>query len=278
LAAAAANCPPLPAADLAGNNSVSRAESIPVTLTDQDTSTLLQNVTSRLQAHIEEALLTAFAVAYRAWSGSERLILTLEGHGRDSPFEDIDVSRTVGWFTSMYPVLLDLNGAEGLYACFSEVRSQIRAIPDKGMSYGLLRYLSPDDDARRTLANIHPPISFNYLGQFSAANSATAALRGAAEPSGPARDLSAIRSHLLEINGSVTGGRLAFEIGYSRDVHTGEQARRLADAFAEALRDLVTCCSQDGDAPAIQHFAQAGLSREDLATIMAQVESQGIGG
>ena len=108
---------------------------------------------------------------------AQRFWLILEGHGREELFPDVDLSRTVGWFTSLFPIRLDpgaidldeaLAGGLSLGRALKTIKEQLHAVPDNGIGYGLLRYLNPQTGAQlRDFAG--PQIGFNYLGRFPAA-------------------------------------------------------------------------------------------------------------
>ena len=137
------------------------------------------------------------------------MLIDLEGHGREELFADVDLSRTVGWFTSLFPVRLDpgaldldeaLAGGPALGRALKPIKEQLRALPDHGLGYGLLRYLNPRDGRAARQALRPPQIGFNYLGRFAApagADWAAAAEGGALGLGGdPAMPL----AHALEIN------------------------------------------------------------------------------
>ena len=120
------------------------------------------------RTRIEELLLVALLKVLANWMGTRQIRLDLEGHGREALDEEgLDVSRTVGWFTTIYPVLFALPAGNNSEDWIKGVKEQLRAVPNKGMGYGLLRYLSEDEDVVTSLQAMTPSqISFNYLGQF----------------------------------------------------------------------------------------------------------------
>jgi hypothetical protein len=109
----------------------------------------------------------------------------LEGHGREELFEGVDLSRTVGWFTSAFPVLLEVPAGGGAGELLRSVKDQLRAVPARGIGFGILRRLSPDAAVRERLAAIPAPqVNFNYLGQFGGRRGGVDAPRGR-NPPGP---------------------------------------------------------------------------------------------
>ena len=103
--------PPLPVDLRGGANTEAAAGRVGVELTEEDTRSLLQDAPKAYRTRTDEVLLCALARAFRRWTGEERLLVDLEGHGREELFDGVDLSRTVGWFTTLFPVLLDLRGA-----------------------------------------------------------------------------------------------------------------------------------------------------------------------
>ncbi|HEY4592137.1 MAG TPA: thioesterase domain-containing protein, partial [Thermoanaerobaculia bacterium] len=180
-------------------------------------------------SRIDEALLSALARALAGWTGSPRLRVDLEGHGREPLFDDLDVSRTVGWFTSLYPVVLEGGGA-GPGEALVSAGETLRAVPGRGIGYGLLGLLETEPAAE---------ILFNYLGQADSASAEGSLFRASTASAGPTRSPRAQRTHPLEIAGIVAGGRLRITLTYGSRMHRRETAERLAAAYAGALRELI---------------------------------------
>ena len=101
------------------------------------------------------------------WRGPSPLLVNMEGHGREEILEGVDVSRTVGWFTSLYPILLELDEQDQPGEALKSIKEQLRAIPQRGIGYGLLRYLCADTQVVEQMRRLsEAELSFNYLGQF----------------------------------------------------------------------------------------------------------------
>jgi amino acid adenylation domain-containing protein/non-ribosomal peptide synthase protein (TIGR01720 family) len=221
-----------------GENGVGSVESVEVELTEEETRALLQEVPRAYQTSAEEALTAALALAFKGWTGESALLVDFEGHGREEDVaEGLDVSRTVGWFTSVYPVLLEVEGdAE---AALMGVKEQLRGVPARGVGYGVLRYLSADEGVSEALEGMpEAEVSFNYLGQLDQVLDEGGEFSAAAESVGAAQGLDNGRSHLLAVNALVAGGRLRASFGYSRTAHRRETIEALAEGFCAALREL----------------------------------------
>ncbi|MCP4656086.1 MAG: non-ribosomal peptide synthetase, partial [bacterium] len=269
LAAAERGAPPLPTDFPDGGNTVATTEVVGVALGAEETRALLRDVPNAYRTRIDDVLLTALVTALAPWTGEDRLLLDLEGHGREEILDDLDLSRTVGWFTSIYPVLLELPADGGPGAALKAIKEQLRAVPSRGVGYGLLRYLGVDALRRRLAARPGAPLSFNYLGQFDQVLPESALFQPAPESAGPESDPGESRRHLVEVNAQVSGGRLRVAWQYSRERHRRATIRELADRYLEALRELVRhACSPEAGGCTPSDFP---LARLDQATVDALV-------
>ncbi|MBD1806823.1 amino acid adenylation domain-containing protein [Microcoleus sp. FACHB-SPT15] len=220
-----------------GNNTVAEAFTVSVTLSREETQALLQAVPAAYQTQINEVLLAALMQAFAQWTGERSLLVDLEGHGREAIFDDVDLSRTVGWFTTIFPVLLDIEEASSLGDSLKAVKEQLRRIPNRGIGYGVLQYLS-----KSLLHSPKAEIRFNYLGQSDQIFQDSSLFKPAQESSGTGRSLRGNRSYLLDINGIVAEGQLRLDWTYSKAIHRQATIERLAESFIEALRELINCC------------------------------------
>lgn len=150
----------------AGANLEQQAESVTAALDTTDTEALLHAVPAAYRTQINDLLLTALAQTLGEWTQTESILIDLEGHEREALFDGVDLSRTVGWFTSLFPVAITLPKTASSGDAIKAVKEQLWAIPNKGIGYGLLRYLSTPEIAERLAAQPTPQVGFNYLGQF----------------------------------------------------------------------------------------------------------------
>jgi len=219
-------------------------------------------------------LLTALVQAVARWTGSRSVLVDLEGHGREDLFDDVDVSRTVGWFTTAFPVSLDLGDADGPGEALKMVKEQLRRVPQRGIGYGLLCYLCEDEEVAKQLQALpQPEISFNYMGQLDRALPEGSPFGPACESRGADRSLRGKRSHLLEINGSIAGGRLRLEWTYSENLHRRATIERLVQDFAEALRAIIAHCqSPEAGGVTPSDFPLAGLDQKKLDKVLAKLK------
>ncbi|MFN2413682.1 MAG: amino acid adenylation domain-containing protein [Pyrinomonadaceae bacterium] len=230
---------PLPRDFEEGANTVTSTRVCSAELDEEETRGLLRGASGDEEAGVNDLLLSALLSAVGRWTGANSLFVNLEGHGREE-VGGTDVSRTVGWFTTLFPVSLSAPSLD-TEEVLRSVKERLRALPNKGLGYGLLRYLSGDEEvAARLRAAPRPEISFNYLGQFDRTLSDSAPFETARESAGPARNEEAVRGSLLDVTALVTGGRLRVDWHYSENLHRGATVEALARDFVDALRSLIT--------------------------------------
>jgi non-ribosomal peptide synthase protein (TIGR01720 family) len=229
-------------------DTIDTVASTEMSLSEAETAALLGHVCSLYHAQINDVLLAGFALALIAWreeenpsQKSDSVAFMLEGHGREDLFEAVDVSRTVGWFTSLFPVYVSLEGTPraSLDKVMKLVKEQLHAVPNKGIGYGILNYLSQPADQQATrynLPTVAEEISFNYLGQFSGKDALFSKDVG---------DCNSLNNHLyrvLDVNGMVTNAKLNFSVAYPSRHFPQERVQKLMDHYAAALRSLVHHC------------------------------------
>ncbi|MBZ4423049.1 non-ribosomal peptide synthase/polyketide synthase, partial [Myxococcus sp. RHSTA-1-4] len=230
---------PLPLDKAGGENTVALARSVSVSLDAEETGVLLREVPSAWRARLDDVLLAALANAVKGWTGEGAVRVDLEGHGRDVEVEGVDVSRTVGWFTSVHPVVLALPEGGTLGDGLRAVRDTLRAVPGRGQGFGLLRYLGREESQAALRAMPRAEIAFNYLGQLDATAKGSALLGPAAEGSGAPLAASTPRTYKLEVNGLVLDGRLQVSWTYGEQFHERATIESLAQAFLASLRALI---------------------------------------
>jgi amino acid adenylation domain-containing protein/non-ribosomal peptide synthase protein (TIGR01720 family) len=222
------------AANLVGNAAI-----VTVELDEATTSALLTRVPAAHHTEINDVLLAALALGLCRAQASDSLLLHLEGHGREDLFDGVDLSRTVGWFSTIYPVRLT-PVAQDPIATLVAVRDHLRTVPRKGIGYGVLRHLVPE--ASELAAGEQPQITFNYLGQFDAAFDDHKLFRVAPESSGRRRSAATPRDGWFVVNAVVHEGCLRIDWEYSRAHHTATEVERLLAAYVVELRTLVARC------------------------------------
>ncbi|MCI0399626.1 MAG: amino acid adenylation domain-containing protein [Chloroflexi bacterium] len=232
----------LPVDDAAGRsgNTVASAQTISRALEEAETRQLIQQVPAAYGAHINDVLLAALAQALGRWSGAPALLVDLEGHGREEIDAAVDVSRTVGWFTAIFPVVLPGGQDSSLRQTLTFIQAQRERLPDRGIGYGLLRYLRDDPALAQQLQALpQAQISFNYLGQFDQLLPPDSPFALTEESNGNSRSRQGRRPYLLQVNAQISGGRLRVNWTYSQNIHRPATVERLATEFLAALRTLI---------------------------------------
>jgi len=253
-----------------GRNTEGLSSTVTVRLGEEETRRLLQEVPSAYRTEINDVLLTGLVEGLRRWTGRERWVVDLEGHGREEGIAGLDVSRTVGWFTTVYPVELRVGEAWNAGEALKGVKETLRGVPGRGMGYGLLRYVRGGEAEERVRGGAGSEVSFNYLGQLDRVLGGGGWLRWAEEGSGATRAAGAMRSHVLEVNAQVVGGCLETEWTYGRELHRRETVERVAGEVQGALRDLIAhCLSPEAGGYTPSDFPQADLSQAELDACFA---------
>ena len=265
--------------DRKGSNRESTARYVSNSLSAELTGVLLREVPRAYNTQISEVLLAALAGAHHEWSGERLLLVDVEGHGREALFDDVDLTRTVGWFTSIYPLLLELPDDTDYGERLKSIKEQVRRVKHGGVGYGVLRYLSADKAVRKQLARQpQSEISFNYLGRYDEVVSEVkeaGLFQAAAERTGANRASGGKRQYLLQMNSSVVNGKLQMSWEYSADMHSEETVTQLASAYLSELEHLIRHCqgtNAGGFTPS--DFAEFKWTEADLDDLSAAIKKR----
>jgi non-ribosomal peptide synthase protein (TIGR01720 family) len=258
--------PALPVDFPGGSNRESMSATVSVALTSDETLALLQEVPKAYRTQINDVLLTALAESLSEWTGGSEVLIDVEGHGREEIFEGSDLTRTVGWFTTIYPVLLDLDGCSEPGDRLKHVKEQLRRIPNRGIGYMVLRFLGGLE-----LGPARSQVLFNYLGQLDSVLSESR-FAPAAESSGQVVSLRGTRSHPLEITASVTGGQLKLDWTFSQALHREETIRALGESCLVSLRALIRhCLSPEAGGYTPSDFPEMGFDQTELDRLLLEL-------
>ena len=252
-------------ADTVGARRVHRA-----TLAGEDVRGLLQEVPAAFHTRVDDVLLTALAAALGAWAGDDHVRIDVEGHGREDLFDDLDVSRTVGWFTTVSPLRLPVPAAGALADGLKAVKEARHRRPRHGIGYGLLAQMT-DGSGLPPAASAE--VSFNHLGHLDGPFGASlAASSGVAALDTDPRNQ---RPHLLDVVSHVEDGELVMEWAYGAAAHDEETIRRLAEHTLDVLRALV----EEARRPEVLGYTPSdlplsGLGQAQLDTLVAQLQQR----
>ncbi|MFM0286805.1 non-ribosomal peptide synthetase [Paraburkholderia megapolitana] len=221
-------------------NYVGNTATVSFELDEAETTALLRRLPQAYDTRINDVLLAALAQACSMVTGNSRTQIDLESHGRHVSDAPIDLTRTVGWFTSIYPVVLEIAAVQTPEEALRAARQQLRRIPNEGLGYSLLRYLSPDDAVRDSFAQLPgADILFNYHGQLDTVLQRSDGWNPATEDLGSLRSDKSLRTHLFEIVASVSNGKLQVDWIYGERIHRRQTVQNLAAHFKDRLLDFV---------------------------------------
>ena len=272
-------------------NTVASTAQINVTLDVQQTCDLLEEVPKAYKTQINDILLTALLQTFSSWTNPGGLLIDLEGHGREDLFSDIDsdidsnldidLSRTVGWFTTVFPVFLELDGTKlnnhsDIGVIIKSVKEQLRQIPNRGIGYGLLRYLNQDESIRNRLQNQSPAqVKFNYLGKLDFTPTDSFILGLAKESIGDLRSLQGERQYLLEINSWISEGKLELSWNYSDNIYNSKTIKNFAQTYILNINEIINHCkSPESKGYTPSDFKAANLNQKQLDKFMSKIKKR----
>jgi amino acid adenylation domain-containing protein/non-ribosomal peptide synthase protein (TIGR01720 family) len=265
----------LPIDNPAGSNTVADSDEVTVSLSSAATAALIHQVPSVYRTKIDDSLLTALVIALCDWTGRREVVVDVEGHGRDPVFEDVDVSRTVGWFTAIYPLRLSLPASPLPGEVLRSVKEQLRKVPHRGIGFGLLRYANRGNAGDRLRSCPHPDICFNYFGQLDGPDRPGDVLRIASERAGARRAAGQQRWHLIEINAGVSGGRFEATWTFSGSMHQRATIERLAHSYTAALNALIESrSSPDAGGYSPSDFPAARVDQPQLDRLLSSLDGK----
>ncbi len=255
-----------------GENTEASAAVVSTVLDETETEYLLRGAHTVYNTQINDILLTALIKAFKIWSGHSRIWLAMEGHGREDIMEEVSLARTVGWFTSMYPVFLDLSQMSETGKSIIAVKEQLRNIPNNGIGFGILKYLRSDfSEKLKALQN--PEIVFNYLGQFQPDSEELSLFKPLAGFNDDERSPRSRRSYLLEISASIKGKNLLIDIMYSKNQFRTESIKKFLALYEGELIKLLAFLKNDaGGVYTPSDFQDVDLNEEALEDLFSELD------
>ncbi|WP_306373041.1 surfactin non-ribosomal peptide synthetase SrfAA [Bacillus subtilis] len=223
-------------------------------LTEEDTKHLLTDVHQPYGTEINDILLSALGLTMKEWTKGAKIGINLEGHGREDIIPNVNISRTVGWFTAQYPVVLDISEADAS-AVIKTVKENLRRIPDKGVGYGILRYFTETAETK----GFTPEISFNYLGQFDS-EVKTDFFEPSAFDMGRQVSEESEALYALSFSGMIRNGRFVLSCSYNEKEFERATIEERMERFKENLLMLIRHCTEKED----KEFTPSDFSAEDL--------------
>lgn len=245
------------------------ARTVFVELGGEETLALMTKANRAYHTEVNDLLLTALGRAMKRSYGSEKGFIDLEGHGREPLFADLDIGRTVGWFTSIYPVIVDITESEEQGIQIKQVKEGLRRVPNRGVGYGVLKYLSPMAEGTGMPFNRRSRILFNYLGSFDVGGRGRFSIEET-----PAKNLISglfERPSEIEIEGVVIEGRLKIGLSFSMKIHREETVNKFLQTYRDELRRVIDhCISRPGAELTPHDLTYKDLTMRDLDRILAE--------
>ncbi|MDM5281496.1 amino acid adenylation domain-containing protein [Paenibacillus silvae] len=233
-------CKPLPKDSEVYTNTWGESQTVHILFSEKETAAILKEIHHVYRTEINDILLTGLVLAIQQWSGINRCLISLEGHGREEIIKGMNITRTVGWFTSIFPVALEIQEDKDISTHIKQVKETLRKIPNKGIGYGILKYLS-NENGQQYVTGVQPEISFNYLGQFDDERK-TKFYSFSDMPRG--KDISSriTRTHNLEVNGIVRKGQLRLSVTVNSQQYYKETILHLLGLYKAALLNISEHC------------------------------------
>lgn len=232
-------------------DNVEGSASVVSTLLDIDTTgLLLHEIPKKLKVEVRDVLVSALAIVLQKWTKHDEVLFDIEGHGREGLFDNVDISRTIGWFTTVFPTVFKISSNAQLNETLLAVKSTLKAIPKKGIGHGVL--LENNDESMEK-QQAYSQVCFNYLGQIDAhKNDNQAEVFSLLKHNvGATRSAECLRAFYLEVNAKVQSGQLHISWSYSNNIHKAETIEQLAHDFGQVLNDIlaleVTNTIEDND-------------------------------
>ena len=226
--------------DLEADTVVLRVD-LPEDLTEQ----LVHIVPSVYRTRTQEVLLAALAAALSLCRGTRQVRIDIETHGREELFDDVDLSRTIGWFTAIYPMIFDCKPEWRAKDALVSVKEAVRSVPNNGVGYGLIRtFADPKAESIAVIRNQEAAdVVFNYLGRFDRIVGTGYLFEQVEIDLGPSRGTGNRRPYRLEVEARLMGKTLETRFAYGRASDLAASVEALANDYRDRLRDLIVHCA-----------------------------------
>ncbi|MGG1022205.1 condensation domain-containing protein, partial [Bacillus paralicheniformis] len=255
----------LPKDDEAEDKRMRHTKTAEFSLSKEETEQLMTKVHEAYNTEMNDILLTALGLALKEWTGQEDFIICLEGHGREDIIDGLNISRTVGWFTSQFPALIQMRHSGDIGYQIKQIKEELRHIPNKGIGYGIYRYLTEEGKKAKPIKH---DISFNYLGQFTEMADSGLFTRSTL-PSGDPLSPETEKPNALDIVGYIEDGILTMSIAYHSLEYKESTVAAVAASFKTYLLQLIDhCLERDGGELTPSDLGDDELTLEELDKLM----------
>jgi len=240
-------------------------------LGQKETVMLLRQASQRLKVEVQPVLLAALAKTLTQWSGEQGVLVEMEGHGREPLLGNIDISRTMGWFTTLFPIWLPWQQTLPLEESVLRVKEVLAAVPRHGIGYGLLRYMAPDKKLQQRFRKLpQPEILFNYLGRLDETLPEASLFRPLSMENGKSIQQKEKRSHPLTVGAIIWREKLVLTWNYARELYRQTTIERLSTGFIENLQAILKLCHA-GNLPSMEFDLPTGFAGQDMSKLLSKV-------
>lgn len=240
-------------------------------LDEIETENLLKGVNRPYNTEINDILIAAFGLSIKEWTGSSMVGINLEGHGREQIIDHIDINETVGWFTSQYPVVIDMSSMDNTPMTIKAVKETLRKVPNKGIGYGILRYMTGSENIKNIEFNLKPQIGFNYLGQFDQDISSkyfTFSDIAIGTSISPEMD----RINDLDIIGLIVDKKLKINLHYCKGQYMETTIREILNKYKKNLKSIINHCINTTECELTpSDVGDSTLAQRELDTIIETI-------
>ncbi len=253
-----------------GQNRFVDVNMVSLELDEGTTVQLLQETQHAYNTRTDELILAGLALSLAEQALGKTFRIDLESHGREEIDQNLNLLRTVGWFTSLYPMHLELSETGDPGKTIVATKERMRQVPKRGLSYGLLRYLNEPALAEALRRAPRAQILFNYLGQFNQKSSRQATFR-MLRPLSLSNAPENQRRYPIELITHVQAGKLQMDWIYNEKIHSPATIRALAAAFSDSLRAIIShCVAVKTQTLTPSDFPDIDIEQDELDSILSE--------
>ncbi|WP_087978403.1 non-ribosomal peptide synthetase [Bacillus safensis] len=250
---------------------VAETKSVQMQLTETETEHLLTDIHLPYTTEMNDILLCALGLAVQEWTGESHVHVQLEGHGREDILSGLDVSRTIGWFTSMYPVVLEAKPDQTIADAIKGTKEMLRRVPNKGIGYGILKYMTAAEPSGQ---HVQPEISLNYLGQID--QEVTTELFGPSTyDMGRQASPDSEAVYKLNLSGLVQQNRFILSCSYCASEYEEQTIQQFMALLKGKIQSIIThCLAQQEREFTPSDFSAADLEMDEMDDIFDMLEEK----
>ncbi|MFJ7187066.1 condensation domain-containing protein [Lysinibacillus xylanilyticus] len=263
--------PTLPVDRPITENLVKDQGEVSTTLGTEYTESLMYKVPSAYNTEINDVLIASLLLSIKEWTNQNQIKINMEGHGRENIIDEMNISRTVGWFTSVFPMLFNLSEAANIASLIKETKETIRRVPNKGIGYGILKFLSSNNQLNKEKSKDIAEIGFNYLGEVN--NQIDGLIELCDINLEVTEDSMINREFGITINAVVHSNNLKISIEYNKLQYDEETINNLLSNYKQNLISLINhCLNQEESQFTVSDFSDEDLSEESIEAFFEQFE------